>query len=77
MQLGSQFVLRSSTLDVSCLFQPPDIAISDATDVQTFSKLYMFQFPNVKTADRIALTYVLMLFMRVSQVAWFLSVWVC
>ena len=67
MQLGPHFVLGPSTLDVSGLLQPPDIVISDATDVQTFSKLYMFQFHNIKTADRIALTHLLMLFMRVSQ----------
>lgn len=71
MQLGPQFVLGPSTLDVSGLLQPPDIAISDATDVQTFSKIYMFQFHTIKTADRIALTHLLMLFMRVSQASWF------
>ena len=67
MQLGPQFVLGPSTLDVSGLLQPPDIAISDATDAHIFSKIYMFQFHNIKTADRIALTHILMLFMRVSR----------
>ena len=71
MQLGSQFVLGTSTLDVSGLLQPPNIALSDVTDVQTFSKVYMFQFHRIKTADRIALTYLLMLFMRVSQAVCF------
>lgn len=75
MQLGPQIVLGSSTLEISDLPQPPDIAISDATDVQTFSKVYMFQFHNIKTAERIALTYLLTLFMRVSQAARCLSVW--
>ena len=70
MQLGSQFVLGPPTLDVSGLLQPPDIAINDATDVQTFAKMYMFQFHNIKTADRIALTHLLMLFMRVSHVVY-------
>lgn len=67
MQLGTEFVLGAPTLDVPGLLEPLDITINDATDVQTFSKIYMFQFQNVKTADRIALTYLLILFMRVSS----------
>jgi hypothetical protein len=77
MQLGTEFVLGPSTLDVSGLLHPPDIPISDATDAQTFSKIYMSQFHNIKTADRIALTHLLMLFMRVSLSIWFPSVQSC
>jgi hypothetical protein len=64
-QRGPDMVIGSTILDVDGLVEPPNTSIGDATDVQTWSKAFIWQF-DLNLADRVAFTLLVFWYMRVS-----------